>query len=105
MLNLKERERLISVSWGRVQEVYPINIQIDAWDRLGLLRDITTLVAEEKVNISGITLEEHGDNISIFATLEISGMSQLTHLLSKIRSVRGVTSAIRSSHATVSINS
>ena len=106
IVNLREKERLIEVSWeGQLQEIYPINIQIDAWDRLGLLKDITTTIAEEKVNISSINLEEHGDNISIFSTLEIKGMSQLTQLLSKIRGIRGVMSVIRNNQVKASINS
>ncbi len=103
--SLKEKERLIDVSWGgQIQEVYPINIQIDAWDRLGLLRDITTIVAEQKVNISGINLEERGDTITIFATLDIKSMPQLTQLLSKIRGIRGVISALRVRQAKASAN-
>ena len=106
IINLKEQERLIDVSWGKTQEVYLIHIHIDAWDRLGLLRDITTLVADEKVNISGINLTEHsGDNITITADLEIRDMTQLHRLLNKIRLVRGVNSVDRSSTARVSFNS
>jgi GTP pyrophosphokinase len=104
--NVKERERLINVSWGKTQEVYLIHIQIDAWDRLGLLRDISTLVADEKVNISGINqIQLSVDSITITADLEIRDMAQLHRLLNKIRAVRGVTSVDRSSPAQVSINS
>jgi GTP pyrophosphokinase len=102
---MDEKERLVEVSWGeRAQEVYPINIQIDAWDRLGLLRDITFVVAEDKVNITGINLEEHGQYVTIFATLEVKDMPQLNLLLSKIRGIRGVTSAIRLGKVQASLN-
>ena len=106
IINLKERERLIDVSWGKTQEVYLVHIHIDAWDRLGLLRDITTLVADEKVNIMGINLTEmDGDNVAITADLEIRDMTQLHRLLNKIRTVRGVNSVDRSNPAQVSLNS
>ena len=106
IINLKERERLIDVSWGKTQEVYLVHIHIDAWDRLGLLRDITTLVADEKVNIMGINLTEmEGDNVAITADLEIRDMTQLHRLLNKIRTVRGVNSVDRSNPAQVSLNS
>jgi guanosine-3',5'-bis(diphosphate) 3'-pyrophosphohydrolase len=105
IINLKERERLIDVSWGKTQEVYLIHIKIDAWDRLGLLRDITTLVADEKINISGINLTEHGgDSITITADLEVRDMTQVHKLLNKIRAVRGVNSVGRSSPSRISIN-
>jgi GTP pyrophosphokinase len=106
IINLKEKERLIDVSWGKTQEVYLVHIHIDAWDRLGLLRDITTLVADEKVNIMGINLTEmDGDNVVITADLEIRDMIQLHRLLNKIRTVRGVNSVDRSNPAQVSLNS
>jgi GTP pyrophosphokinase len=106
IINLKEKERLIDVSWGKTQEVYLVHIHIDAWDRLGLLRDITTLVADEKVNIMGINLTEmDGDNVAITADLEIRDMTQLHRLLNKIRTVHGVNSVDRSNPAQVSLNS
>jgi guanosine-3',5'-bis(diphosphate) 3'-pyrophosphohydrolase len=103
--SLKERERLIEVKWGDVQEVYPVNVEIEAWNRVGVLRDLAAVIAEENVNISSITTEEHGDSSSVFLTLDIKGMSHLSHLLSRIRSVRGVISATRSSQTKAAINS
>ncbi|HEX75411.1 MAG TPA: bifunctional (p)ppGpp synthetase/guanosine-3',5'-bis(diphosphate) 3'-pyrophosphohydrolase [Dehalococcoidia bacterium] len=102
--NEKEKERLIEVSWGQIHEVYPVGVQIDAWDRVGLLRDITTVVAEEKVNIASISTTEQDNVISVFATFEIRSMAQLTQLLSKIQGVRGVISATRSSQAKASLS-
>ena len=97
IVNEKEKERLIDVNWGQIQELYPVCIQVDAWDRVGLLRDFTTLIAEEKVNISTITTTENDSITSIIATVDIKNMAQLTQLLSKIQGVRGVTSAVRKS--------
>jgi guanosine-3',5'-bis(diphosphate) 3'-pyrophosphohydrolase len=97
--NVEDKRRLIEVSWGKVQQVYPVDIQIDAWDRVGLLRDITTIVADAKVNIAGISTVYHDDVISVFATLEIANMAELTHLLSRIQGVRGVISAARANNA------
>ena len=45
IINLKERERLIGVKWGRVHEVYPVNVEIEAWNRVGVLRDIAAVIA------------------------------------------------------------
>jgi len=103
--NVEDKSRLIEVSWGEIHDVYPVDVQIDAWDRVGLLRDITTVVAEAKVNISSMNTTDHNDITSVFATIEITNMTQLTQLLSKIQGVRGVISATRISQAKASLSS
>jgi len=104
-INVEDKKRLIEVSWGEVQDVYPVDVQFDAWDRVGLLRDVTTVIAEAKVNISSMSTTYHNEITSVFATLEIANMTQLTHLLSKIQGVRGIISATRISHAKASLSS
>jgi guanosine-3',5'-bis(diphosphate) 3'-pyrophosphohydrolase len=105
IVNLKEKERLIGVQWGQVHEVYPVNIEIDAWNRVGVLRDITAVIAEENINISSVKIEERGDTSLMSFILDVGDMAQLNRLLSKVRSVRGVISAIRSSQSRAAINS
>jgi GTP pyrophosphokinase len=96
ILHERERERLVEVEWGRQDSTYPVAVRIEAWDRVGLLRDISTMVAEEKVNMVGVRTQEHDDGlISIFVTLETTGIQQLTRLLSKLEVVRGVLSVGR----------
>jgi len=96
----KEKERLVSVDWGRVDQLYPVVVRIDAWDRLGLLRDISTLVADERVNIGSVSSAEREDNsTSIFLAIEIRSITQLSRLLSRIEGVNGVISAGRATEA------
>jgi guanosine-3',5'-bis(diphosphate) 3'-pyrophosphohydrolase len=91
-----EKERLVEVEWGRRGQFYPVAVHITAWDRVGLLRDVSALVAEEKVNMAGLRSQEHGDGtLSVFVTLEITGIEQLVRLLSRVSSVRGVISVRR----------
>jgi GTP pyrophosphokinase len=91
-----EKERLVDVEWGRRGQLYPVAAHIEAWDRVGLLRDISTMVSEEQVNMVAVRTQEHEDGtISIFVTLETSGIEQLTRLLGKLESVRGVISVGR----------
>ncbi|MBI2860781.1 MAG: bifunctional (p)ppGpp synthetase/guanosine-3',5'-bis(diphosphate) 3'-pyrophosphohydrolase [Chloroflexi bacterium] len=86
-----EKERLIPVEWGKTDSLYPVNVHVEAWDRVGLMRDISTVVAEERVNITSINLVNHDDHTaSIFLTLETSGLSQLSRLTKKIEVVKGV---------------
>ncbi len=91
IINEVERERLITVEWASTDSLYPVNVRVDAWDRVGLVRDITTLVAAEKVNIAAVSFANHDDSTtSTFLTLETKGLAQLSQLLNKIEGVRGV---------------
>jgi len=91
VINEDEKERLIPVEWGQSDWHYPVKIQVDAWDRVGLMRDITTLVAEQKVNISSMNLADgNGQQIAIFLTLQITGLTQLSEILKRIDAVKGV---------------
>ncbi len=91
-----ERERLIQVEWGQTDSIYPVNIQVEAWDRVGLIRDITTIVAEEKVNIATMSFTNHDDHsISLYLILETRGLAQLSRLLARVEGVRGVMNVSR----------
>jgi (p)ppGpp synthase/HD superfamily hydrolase len=58
---------------------------------VGLLRDITTVVTEDKVNMVGVRTIENGDgSVTIQATLETTGIEQLSRLLSRLEIIRGV---------------
>jgi len=96
VLHEKETERLIPVEWGETDSVYPVNIQVEAWDRVGLMRDITTIVAEEKINIAAVSSTHHDDHtVSEYFTLETKGLAQLSRIMGKIEGVRGVLSVAR----------
>jgi len=91
-----EVDRLVDVEWGRSGELYPVAIRMEAWDRVGLLRDIGNIVAEEKVNMQAVRTQEHSDRtVSVYITLLTTGVGQLTRLFSKLESVRGVFSVDR----------
>ena len=84
------------MEWGQADSQYPVNIQIEALDRVGLVRDISTVVAEEKVNIVNMNVNEHDDRTTtLFLTLETKGLAQLSRLLNRIGGVRGVHGVIR----------
>lgn len=94
--NVDERERIVEVEWGTVSKLYPVSVDIEAWDRVGLLRDITTVITEDKVNMVGVRTTENSDgSVRIQATLETTGIEQLSRLLSRIEIVRGVRSVER----------
>jgi GTP diphosphokinase / guanosine-3',5'-bis(diphosphate) 3'-diphosphatase len=91
-----EKERLIPVDWGKTEAFYPVRVQVEARDRVGLMRDISAMVAEEKVNISSLNLVNRGDRlVTLFFTLETRGLAQLSRLLAKVEGIEGVISAAR----------
>jgi len=96
IINEDEKDRLIPVEWGETDSLYPVKIQVQAWDRVGLVRDITTLVAEEKINIASVSFTNNDDQTtSTFLTLETANLAQLGRLLLKIDGIREVISATR----------
>lgn len=96
VLHEDEPERLIEVSWGPQAHSYPAAVRIDAIDRVGLLRDLGQMMADERVNMTGLRTNEHSDGTTtVFVTLETTGLEQLTRILNKIETVRGVSAAWR----------
>ena len=95
--NGAEPERYVECDWGPSGDLYSAAVEVQAWDRVGLLRDISTLVAAEDVNMVGVRTQEHGDRTtSVHLTLETTGRRQVSQLMSRLDSVRGVISVARS---------
>ncbi len=92
-----EKERLVKVEWGRTEhQVYPVRLRIEAWDRDGLLRDVASAVAEDKINMTSVSAVTNPDQTAtITATLEIGSIDKLSRVLSKLESIRNVSSVTR----------
>jgi len=89
-------ERLVRVQWGNSQRVYPVVIRIEAFDRSGLLRDIAGIIADEGINMLSVSTSTRDDNTAtIIVTLAISGIRQLSSVLSEIEKIRDVMEARR----------
>ncbi len=91
------KERLIAVDLRQAQQgVYPVLVQVEAFDRAGLMRDISSVVAEEGVNMRAANAIGGKDRIAIItATLEIASAGQLTRILNKIDRLPNVIEARR----------
>ena len=91
IINEDEKERLVQVDWGKTRTLYPIRLIMEAWDRVGLLRDITTLVSQEKINIASIVSTESEDNTCTIAlTVFTTGVGQLSMLFSRLEGIDGI---------------
>ncbi len=91
-----EADRLVECDWGPTGELYTAAVQVHAWDRVGLLRDVSTLVAGERVNMVAVRTEERDDRTTtLHITLETEGGTQFATLLGRLEGVRGVISVAR----------
>jgi GTP pyrophosphokinase len=95
-LDLSDQERLISVEWGgEDSERYPVPVVINAYDREGLMRDIGTVVAEERINVSDVRIQTQ-NHLAIFTvTMDVESAAQLSRILSKIERLPNVIEARR----------
>ncbi|MFA5676853.1 MAG: GTP diphosphokinase [Pseudomonas sp.] len=94
----RESERLIEVNWGGAPvQTYPVEIFIRAYDRAGLLRDVSQLLANEKINVlEASTRTNRDDNYaSMMLTLEIPNLHLLGRLLTRIGQLPNVIEARR----------
>jgi RelA/SpoT family (p)ppGpp synthetase len=93
-----DKERLIKVDWGEAEDAaYPVVVRIAAYDRKGLLKDIAAIIDAEDVNMTSanISTRQKDQVATIVATLEITGMAQLSRVLTKIESLTNVLEAVR----------
>jgi GTP pyrophosphokinase len=97
ILNSDEGDRMIKVSWSGAQKTYPVRVSIRAYDRPHLLQDIVEVIGNEDVSMSRAniaTLKEK--NLATFTVvLELTDISQLSRVLSRMEQVPSVLEARR----------
>lgn len=79
-------QRLIEVEWGGAEETYPVDVRIVAVDRHGLLRDITSVLANDKINVIAAQTrsDKHQHLAFMTLTLEIASIADLSRVLDRI---------------------
>ena len=99
ILRLRERERLVKVTWGEQKRVYPVAVRVKAYDRDGLARDVSNLVANENINMglvqAGINHEAKMSMAVLDLVLEVKDVDQLTRVLTRIEALPNVMEAHR----------
>jgi GTP pyrophosphokinase len=91
-------ERLIEVDWGSdATGTYPVDVAIQAFDRRGLLRDITTLLANEGVNVTAVNTLSHQEShtADMILTVEIPDIDALSRIIARIGQLPNVTDVRR----------
>jgi GTP diphosphokinase / guanosine-3',5'-bis(diphosphate) 3'-diphosphatase len=96
-VNAQDQARVVPVDWdSEATHIYPVAIKIEAWDRQGLLRDIATVVAENRVNMSSLEVHVYDDKTAVVSTtVEIDSLAQLSRLMEKLEGVKDVNTVAR----------
>lgn len=93
-----EPERILQVSWGEApQQTYTVDVVIEAYDRTGLLKDVTTLLDNAHINVTAMqTLTDKGEHtVSMVITIDIRDFTQLSHILGRLNQLPNIASARR----------
>lgn len=95
ILQAKDRERLLKVGWGHVEQTFPIPIKIKAYDREGLLSDISYLLADENININDVSVNVNRSIADLRLIIEVKDLAQLSRILTRIENLPNVMEAVR----------
>jgi len=95
ILRLRDKERLLQVDWGRVERTYPIPIKVQAYDRQGLMGDISTLLDTEGVNIGNVAVNFTKSIADLDLVVEVKNLDQLSRILTRIENLPNVLEAHR----------
>ena len=95
MLALPEekRQRLIEVEWGQdTQSVYPVEISLTAFQRTGLMQDVSTLLANRKINLLNInsTTNQLEQMVYTRLTIEIHGVDELVSIIDNLGQIPNI---------------
>jgi GTP pyrophosphokinase len=92
-------ERVLTVDWGRpsAERTFPVAIVIDAYDRRGLVRDISGVLADEHISIEAMNSRtDAADNTAaVEVTVKVHGLEELSRLLARFSSLPTVIRARR----------
>jgi len=101
LLRLRDAQplRVLSVDWGlpSPERTFPVAVAIHAFDRKGLARDVSAVLADEHINITTMNVATHpGENTAtVDLTVTVHGLDELSRLLSRFAGLPNVISARR----------
>jgi GTP pyrophosphokinase len=94
-------ERVIDVDWGAAEdERFEVDIAIEAYDRQGLLRDVTQMFANARINVLSIQTQTNRKThaATMRLTVEVGNLGSLSKLLERLNRLKNVISAQRLSN-------
>ncbi|MCC7370013.1 MAG: bifunctional (p)ppGpp synthetase/guanosine-3',5'-bis(diphosphate) 3'-pyrophosphohydrolase [Chloroflexi bacterium] len=95
--NEQDQERLVQVDWGSTgASMFPVTVRVEAWDRVGLARDVAALLADEGLSMTAQTAVVHKDQTAtVWATVEVSGLDKLSRVLHRLEAIKDVFTVVR----------
>jgi GTP pyrophosphokinase len=97
----RQPDRVLETAWdarqtaGRENDRYPAELAIDAVDRQGLLRDITDVLARQKINVTAVQSLTKGSFASIRMTIEVKSLNEVATAIAILRGLTGITEVRR----------
>ncbi len=95
-------ERIVPAEWGSqgrgakaANEVFPVDISLEAHDRPGLLRDVSDVFTRDKLNVVGVNTVSRSGRAYMRFTIEVSGSEPVQRVIQQIREVQGVLAVSR----------
>jgi GTP pyrophosphokinase len=96
ILSIRDRERLVQVTWGQSSTVFPVPIQVKAFDRDGLMKDISTLISDERISMNKVRVDVDRHNLAVFdLIIEVRDVEQLSRILDRLEGLANVFEAQR----------
>ena len=96
ILSVREKERLVQVSWGHPVALYPVPIVVRAVDREGLMKDISIIIADEGLGIQNVHINFESDGLVVVElVIGVKDIAQLSAVLNRIENLPNVLSAYR----------
>ncbi|HEY5984505.1 MAG TPA: bifunctional (p)ppGpp synthetase/guanosine-3',5'-bis(diphosphate) 3'-pyrophosphohydrolase [Anaerolineales bacterium] len=94
-LGREDRERLVRVDWGSQVRTFQVPVRIKAYDRQGLMGDVSNLLDAEGVNIADVKVNVNRGLAELRLVIEVQDLSQLSKILTRLENVANVMEAHR----------
>ena len=97
-LNQRSPERIVEISWGKSESgAYPVDLSVHAFDRSGLIRDITSLLADDDANVTALKSGTDKDSMQVVmeSSIEIKDLPTLSAVITKLEQLPNVVSVRR----------
>ena len=91
---------MLDLSWGAGEHRhYTVDITLSAYDRRGLLRDVSSVIADLGVDVRGMQSTAHRaeGTVEMLVSIDVTDMAELSRLMGRIEQIRNVYEVIRTS--------
>jgi GTP pyrophosphokinase len=95
VLRIRDTERLVKVSWGEPANTFPVPIRVKAYDRDGLMKDVSTLIADEGINMNKVRVDVRRNMALFDLILEVRDVEHLSRVLDRLERLPNVFEARR----------